>query len=471
MSKTVQTSEMLKPLMETAIGSVRILVGLDPRKHYREISDFMSLEKVETDTFKKLKDKIPSIPVSVRVMYKQKYWYFRTGKSLTFVEYHKLHKATKNQTKADIQLVYDRICKITGELLKEDRFNLDNLKEKATNRSKETFLDLWQGIIDEKKEKTARAYKDSMRAFKVFAGNKVDFITITPQLINRWIKKMREDGISDSSIGMYLRAIRIPINKCIESGYINQANNPLKGIKIPKGKKRTYDSIDIPTINKLRNADVSDNLKSSVDLWVFSYLNGGMNMADIVDLTYSEHYFNTEGKELKFIRKKTEDTTSDAVEILIPISGEIKSIMDRYAAVPARGQRVFPHLLGYDYDGSEIMKLRRIEQANQKMRKHLHRVCEHLGMAVKVGPSFARHSFKTNAEHKGINNTYIEMAMGHTLPGVQQNYMGAWRYEDRVKYIEMLLTEDMGGINIDNLSPEQLLTLQSLITQKIGGQK
>ena len=61
--------------------------------------------------------------------------------------------------------------------------------------------------------------------------------------------------------------------------------------------------------------------------------------------------------------------------------------------------------------------------------------------------------------------------MGHTLPGVQQNYMGAWRYEDRVKYIDMLLAEDTGGINIDNLSPEQLLTLQSLIAQKIGGQK
>lgn len=458
---------MLTPLMETSIGSVKISVGLDPRKHQKEISDFLELTEIETDTFRKLKD-LPKIPVSVRVMYNRIYRYFRTGQTLSVMEYDDMRRK-RNQAKADIQLVYDLVCDRTRELLAENRFNFDNLKEKVTNRSKETFLDIWQGIIDEKKEKTARAYKDSMRAFKGFAGNKVDFITITPQLINRWIKKMREDGMSDSSIGMYLRAIRIPINKCIESGYINQANNPLKGVKIPKGKKRTYDSIDIPTINKLRNADVSDNLKSSVDLWVFSYLNGGMNMADIVDLTYSEHYFNTEGKELKFIRKKTEDTTSDAVEILIPISGEIKSIMDRYAAVPVRGQRVFPHLLGYDYDGSETMKLRRIEQANQKMRKHLHRVCEHLGMAVKVGPSFARHSFKTNAEHKGINNTYIEMAMGHTLPGVQQNYMGAWRYEDRVKYIDMLLTEDAGGINIDNLNPEQLLALQSLISKKLKG--
>jgi len=464
-----QTLEMLTPLMETSIGAVKISVGLDPRKHQKEISDFLSLKEIETDTISKIKD-LPKIPVSVRVMYNRIYRYFRTGQTLTVMEYDDMRRK-RNQTKADIQLVHDLVCDRTRELLAENRFNFDNLKEKVTNRSKETFFDIWEGIISEKKEKTARAYKDSLKSFQEFAGSKVTFLSLTSQLLNRWIKKMREDGMSDSTIGMYLRAIRIPINKSIEGGYINTANNPLKGVKIPKGKKRTYDSIDIPTINKLRNAEVNDSLKRSIDLWVFSYLNGGMNMADMVDLAYSEHYFNTEGKELKFTRKKTEDTTSDAVEILIPISGEVKRIMDKYAAPALRGQRVFPHLLGNDFDGSEVMKLRRIEQANQTMRKHLHKVCEYLGMPVKVGPSFARHSFKTNAEHKGINNTYIEMAMGHTLPGVQQNYMGAWRYEDRVKYIDMLLTEDMGGINIDNLSAEQLLVLQNMIAQKIGGNK
>ena len=33
------------------------------------------------------------------------------------------------------------------------------------------------------------------------------------------------------------------------------------------------------------------------------------------------------------------------------------------------------------------------------------------------------------------------MAMGHSLAGVQSNYMGQWRWEDRAKFVDMLLED------------------------------
>ena len=59
------------------------------------------------------------------------------------------------------------------------------------------------------------------------------------------------------------------------------------------------------------------------------------------------------------------------------------------------------------------------------------------------------------------------MAMGHALPGVQQNYMGSWRYEERIKYVDMLLQEEKPTLNLDGFSADQLKELQKLIAERL----
>ena len=164
--------------------------------------------------------------------------------------------------------------------------------------------------------------------------------------------------------------------------------------------------------------------------------------------------FQTERRDLKFTRQKTADTAQDTAEILIPMHGEIKAIIEKYGSKPMRGARVFPQLLGYGYDDSKNATAARVRQANQNIRKRLYKVCKTLGLSVEVSPAWARHSFKTNAVHKGIDNIYIEMAMGHSLSGVQSNYMGQWRWEDRAKFVDMLL-EDV-DIYYMNIEPRQI---------------
>ena len=131
-----------------------------------------------------------------------------------------------------------------------------------------------------------------------------------------------------------MRAIKVPIREAIKQGYIKPINNPLNDVKMPKSRKRTTDCIDIATINKLRSYRGNESWEEAVAIWVFSYLAGGANMADIVELRYDDYYYQTEGKDLKFTRKKTEDSTQDQVEVLIPISGEIKAIIDKYGSKP-----------------------------------------------------------------------------------------------------------------------------------------
>ena len=453
--KTNVVREWLKPFNESQIGQVKVSIVLDPRKcNLKELRRMEGIE--EQDVKVLLKDKtLPKIPIAVRVMEHGISKYFRTGQSVTFVEFYQMKSASGNSTlariKKDALIVYDKVVKQLRELQSDDRYTYTKLRENVTGKTPISFFELWQNIINEKKDTTAENYGYALKSFRKYTGADVKFHELTSDRLNGWKDWLRKIGKSETTCSIYMRAIKVPIREAIKQGYIKPINNPLNDVKMPKSRKRTTNCIDIATINKLRSYRGNESWEEAVAIWVFSYLAGGANIADIVELRYDDYYYQTEGKDLKFTRKKTEDSTQEQVEILIPISGEIKAIMDKYGSKPMRGVRVFPQLLGYDYDNAKEATMMRIKQANQNIRKRMHRVCKALDLPMKVSPTWARHSFKTNAVQKGIDNIYVEMAMGHTLSGVQGNYMGQWSWDDRSHFIDILLDEGKSKPKMDDI--------------------
>ncbi len=448
---------MLKPLEKLTFSQTITSVILDPRRHNDKLSEWKQMpDLTEADLQNLRKDKqLPLIPIVVRVIMHGKSKYFRTGINATIVQFHDMRGAKGNSAlarmKKDILVVFERVCKETRALQAEERFTFDKLRESVTGKAAISFFDLWEQLNNEKKENTIANYDYALRLFKEYAGYNVSYHELTSDRINGWKDWLRKNGRGDTTIGMLLRAIKVPIHEAIRQGYIKPINNPMQGVKMPKSNRRTYDCVDIATINKLRSYRGNECLEEGVAIWVFAYLAGGANMADIVELRYDDYYYQTEGRDLKFTRKKTEDSTQEQAEILIPISGEIKAIIDKYGSKPMRGVRVFPQLLGYGYDDAKDATAARVRQANQNMRKRLHRVCKAMDLAVMISPSWARHSFKTNAVQKGIDNIYVEMAMGHTLSGVQSNYMGQWSWSDRAHFVDMLLDEGRGQPKMDDI--------------------
>lgn len=446
--------ECLKPFWENQIGQIKVSIVLDPRKcNMRELR---SMHIKECDVEHLLKDRdLEKIPIAVRVMEHGKCRYFRTGQCATFVEFYKMKSAKGNsalaQIRKDVLLVYDKIIDELRSLQSEGRYSYAKLREGVTGKTPASFFQLWESVICGKKERTAENYSYALKSFRTYTGTDVKFYELTSDRINGWKEWMRKCGKSETTCAIYMRAIKVPIKEAIKQGYIREINNPLNEVKMPKGRKRTSDCIDIETINKLRAYRGDKSLDEAVAIWVFSYLAGGANIADIIELRYDDYYYQTNGRDLKFVRKKTADSTQEHVEILIPITGEIKAIIDEYGSKPMIGARIFPQLVGGSYDNEKEATLIRVKQANQNIRKRMHRVCKALGLPMKVSPTWARHSFKTNAVQKGIDNIYVEMAMGHTLSGVQGNYMGQWSWEDRARFVNMLLDEEKSKPSINDI--------------------
>lgn len=400
------------------------------------------------------------LPVAVRINCNRRTMYYRTGLRCTIDEWGKLCRATGKGASAQSSIwktketqieIYNRVKSVVLELQRNDIFSLEKLKSKLTGRNVKTFSDVWEDVIGQKKLGTAEAYRIAYNSFTKYIGKNVSFDRICPEIVRRWEEKMHEDGISNTTIGMYMRAMRVAVNDCIRSGCINSLQYPFgkseDRVKIKKGRVRKDEYLDIATIKKIMeftpleiwSPGYSEAVMESINLWLFSYLGNGMNLADIAMITFDKHYFNSGESELCFVRKKTQDTTDEDIEIIVPIIDELKNILSKYGAKPELDKRIFPQILGKEIDEVKIKKI--VAQANSNIRDRLRVVCNHLGIERSPSMTYARHSFATNLAHAGVSERYISDAMGHSLKNVTQGYIGLFSPEKRRLFNQMLIQE------------------------------
>lgn len=265
---------------------------------------------------------------------------------------------------------------------------------------------------------------------------------------------MTKEKLSSTTQGMYLRACRVVVNANMP-GKIKQAQYPFekkKGgedIKINQGRSRTDEYIDVSTIKKLMTfkAPVSwpkyyaDVVEEAVSLWVFSYLGNGMNLADMAQLRYENHYFDTSRQtEFRFIRQKTADSSDRVIEIIIPIIPELREVIVKIGAKPKLDGLVLPQILDGKTDPESMTKA--VAQWNSNIRARLRSSCKVLKIDKKISMTWARHSFATNLTRAGVPERYISQAMGHSAQNVTQRYIGFFAPEERIQFNKMLLQED-----------------------------
>lgn len=184
----------------------------------------------------------------------------------------------------------------------------------------------------------------------------------------------------------------------------------------------------------------ADVVEEAIALWVFSYLGNGMNLADMAQLRYEKHYFETSRQtEFRFIRQKTADSSDRVIEIIIPIIPELREILDKIAAKPELNGLVLPWIL--DGKTDPVSKTKAVAQLNSNIRARLKAACKVLGMERQISMSWARHSFATNLTRAGVPERYISQAMGHSVRNVTQRYIGLFSPEERMEFNKMLLRE------------------------------
>lgn len=412
---------------------------------------------------KRSKSNNGSIPVAVRVTYQRQRLYLRTGLSLQESEFDRMMVSSKGsfyELRQEQLKFFGKVVATAKVFIDNGSFSLSSLKNKLKDRSSSTINELIENKIGELKErgsaKTAKLYSDSLKKFESIYGGDVPFSKMTSDMMMDFKKKMEHQKLSQTTISIYLRCFRSICNLAIYKGLMNPERYPFrrKGfetdkVKIPHGSKRKDWYLNVDDILKLwsynddpshRDTSYGKVVCEALNLWMFSYLGNGMNLSDMARLTFSDHYFKTNGKELSFKRKKTESTLSNELVIYVPVIPALKKILDDYGEKPANGKLVFPFIL--NGSKNEERNYKTISQWNKNIRDRLKKVCVAVGIEDHVTMTWARHSYQTNLAHKKVPESYIDQAVGHADSSVTDGYIGLYSTEDRFRYNSLLLEPD-----------------------------
>ncbi len=288
----------------------------------------------------------------------------------------------------------------------------------------EFYQDLIKQYADESKCGNRLIYKSSYNSLYTFTKGNLDipFSAINPSWLCNYEKWLRSKGNKETTMSLMLRTLRSTYNKAIENKYARKSDYPFNEYKIGKfdvsTEKRAIAKADIMKLT----ADISSvgkrqYVQLSKDIFMFSYLCGGINFTDIANLTSKNI---VDGKRLHYIRQKTGKL------IKLGLSDAALRIIERYA--PDSHGYLFP-ILNVEVHKTALQKQNRIHKILSKVNSNLKLIATQSGLDINLTTYVARHSFATVLKKSGVNIALISEALGHSDLATTQIYLDSFDNE------------------------------------------
>ena len=267
-------------------------------------------------------------------------------------------------------------------------------------------------------------YKSSYNSINVFTnGNlEIPFSAIDVAWLNKYEKWLRSKGNKETTMSLMFRTLRSAYNKAIESKCARKSDYPFNDYRISKfdvsTEKRAIAKADVLKFSTdVHSIGKQQYVQLSKDIFIFSYLCGGINFTDIANLTKDNII---EGKRLHYIRQKTGKL------IKLGLSEEALKIIKRYA-VESKGY-LFP-ILNAQLHKTPLQKQNRIHKMLGKVNKNLKLLAAQLGVEANLTTYVARHSFASVLKKSGVNIALISEALGHSDLTTTQIYLDSFDNE------------------------------------------
>ena len=301
-----------------------------------------------------------------------------------------------------------------------------------------------------------------------------DGFAVDEGTINKWVEGLNRTLVNSTTQGIYLRACRVAVNRCIADGHMMPKNymfgKKREKIAIPVGLSRKsmflsveqmaelYDhwrqrDLTLPIFNSrskdaqpsaVKTEQQREMVYQSLALFLMQYLCCGCNLIDLALLEYNSFYFDNHQKAFRFIRRKTANETSDGdgMEVIVPIIEPMREILDAYSSEPVIDQLVFPFLMGDAIEHGEQAVRDRVHQENRNIADRMKKMADQIGWTVHPTGTYARHTFATNLHAAKVPMEYVSDAMGHSLGNrgqITMRYISPYTIEERRKYNNLLL--------------------------------
>ncbi len=359
------------------------------------------------------KRKFQSLGISIRA----ELWDFKTNQP----------KAKCPNRERILVLINDKINEIQKAALDKKiagkDFTATTLIESTTNRTTnktvgEYYLTYIQNLKKEKRIRYAGMLEVSYNSFIKFNKHlDIPFSDIDAAWLKRYELWMKEQNLSVSTISTRVRHLRAVFNLAIAEHSIKNDCYPFHSYKVSKLNrqtvKRALTKQDILKVMQYKGTSSMECL--AIDIFIFSYLNAGINFIDIAKLKHS----NIAENHLIYNREKTKKL------INVPLQVKALEIIAKYQK--DKSPYLFPILS--PFHKTEVQIANRLHKMLAKINKHLKELGERLELPIPLTTYVARHSYATVLKRAGVSTSIISESLGHSSEKITQVYLDSFDNE------------------------------------------
>ena len=359
------------------------------------------------------KRKFQSLGISIRA----ELWDFKTNQP----------KAKCPNRERILVLINDKINEIQKAALDKKiagkDFTATTLIESTTNRTTnktvgEYYLTYIQNLKKEKRIRYAGMLEVSYNSFIKFNKHlDIPFSDIDAAWLKRYELWMKEQNLSVSTISTRVRHLRAVFNLAIAEHSIKNDCYPFHSYKVSKLNrqtvKRALTKQDILKVMQYKGTSSMECL--AIDIFMFSYLNAGINFIDIAKLKHS----NIAENHLIYNREKTKKL------INVPLQVKALEIIAKYQK--DKSPYLFPILS--PFHKTEVQIANRLHKMLAKINKHLKELGERLELPIPLTTYVARHSYATVLKRAGVSTSIISESLGHSSEKITQVYLDSFDNE------------------------------------------
>lgn len=308
---------------------------------------------------------------------------------------------------------------IRGFQLDDKDFDLEEFQDKFRGKqiNRKLVIPFFDEIIEEMTTAhrlgNARAYSETKNALLKFSNNKIKFIDITPEFLEKFEAYMRSRGNKDGGIPFKMREFRALIKKAIQRKIMSKEDYPFEDYKISKLKTKTKKrALSLDDLRKFKNVDLTERpeLLEAYHYFMFSFYTLGMNFVDMMKLKKTD----IKNNRIIYTRSKTKGNFS------IELNDKANDIINYYKD-RNKSDYIFPILLHNEMTPQQIAyrKHKVLARFNCKL-KEISKIAK---IETHITSYVARHTFATIMKTKGVTTDMISELMGHSNVQITATYL------------------------------------------------
>lgn len=258
------------------------------------------------------------------------------------------------------------------------------------------------------REGNAIAHTTAVKSLTKHFNGDIALSAINYNQLKGYVLAKQVEGISNTSIGAYLRSIRAIYNEAVRRGIIPDAE-PFKRGLIParsKTVKKAIPKLFIDLLEKERHK-LDGTYKDAVNFVLLQFYFRGMDFVDLVRLTHASII----NGNVNYIRYKNRN--KEAVQQLcIKITAKAAAILKEYNNTK--------YVLPYCVDGITFTELANIRKS---VYGYVNRVCKSLGINQRITSKVIRHTWITIADSVTDKYHLVKYAAGHAMGDITETYI------------------------------------------------